>query len=234
MSRNKSLKKTDENQASQSNSLVESSYKMSVPAKRVMLLLLSKIHPAQQDVTTKITIQARDYSEKTGLSFAQSYRDIKNGCRELMKTIITMKDLEAKTTEECVVVSWMKHHENEGWLEATFSLWIMPHIHRMTRLGYTTIAVNEAIKFKSFNTIRLYEILMQWDSTGKRFISIEDLRHAFQIPPKSYAAFRDFRVKVIDPSVKEINEKTSWEITWEAIKTGKKITSVRFLFHKPS
>ena len=234
VSKNRFLKITDPNKASQATCLIESSYKMSVPAKRVMLLLLSQIHPAQQDVSNKITIHAQDYSKRTGLNFDQSYKDIKNGCRELMKTIITMKDAKAKTTEECVVVSWMKYHENEGWLEATFSVWIMPFIHLMARNGYTTIAINEALKFKSFHTIRLYELLMQWESTGKRYISIMDLRNAFQLPKTSYPAFKDFRVRVLEPAVKEIVAKTNWEIKWDMVKTGRKITSISFVFNKNS
>lgn len=180
----------------------------------------------------KIQIEAADYAERTGISLDRSYKDIKNGCRELMKTIITTRDTKAKTTEECVVVSWMRYHDDQGWLEATFTPWIAPYIHHLTKIGYTTIAVDEAVKFSSFHTIRLYELMMQFQRTGERYITIESLRNTFQIEKKQYARWVDFSRRVIEPGVKEIEEKTNWVVIWEPVKTGRKITSLSFLFEK--
>jgi plasmid replication initiation protein len=230
MSKNKGLKPTDKNKATQSNKLIEAAYKISVPAKRVMLMLLGQIHPGQQDVSKKVRIEASDYAEKTGISLSQSYVDIKNGCSELMGTIIKTKDHSRKTTSQCVVVSWMEYHDNEGWLEATFTQWIAPYIHSLSRVGYTTIAIDEAIKFKRFYTIRLYELIMQWESTGERYIKIEDLRDAFQVEKTQYPRYSDFRRWVIEPSVSEITQKTARKIQYKAVKTGKKITSLVFSF----
>lgn len=230
MSRNKSLKKADPNSATQSNKLIEATYKMSVAAKRVMLMLLGQIHPGQQDVSKKIIITASDYSDKTGIALCQSYVDIKNGCKELMRTIITTRNQQEKSTEHCVVVSWMKYHDSEGWLEATFTPWIAPYLHSLTRIGYTTIAVDEALKFKRFYTIRLYELLMQFKKTNERHIKIESLRQIFQIEKKKYARFADFRKWVLEPSINEIENKTNWDIDWSPIKTGREITSISFIF----
>jgi len=232
VAKNKKLKTPNTSVVTQSNQLIEASYKMSVSAKRVMLMLMSQIHPGQQDISGKIRIEASDYAEKTGVCFKQSYIDIQNGCRELMGTIITTKDYVAKTTEACVVVHWMKYHENEGWLEATFTPWIAPFIHKLRGIGYKTIEINEALKFKRFYSIRLYELLMQWDLSGIRMITLEDLRLAFNIEKKAYPAFKDFRVKVLDPSVKEIEKKTKWTLKYKTKKTGNKITSFLFSFSK--
>jgi plasmid replication initiation protein len=228
----KELKKPDPGLAAQSHKLIEASYKMSVPAKRVMLMLLGQIHPGQQDVSKKIKIHASDYSERTGITIKQSYADIKNGCDELMKTIITTRHQKEKSTEKCVVVSWMKYHDYEGWLEATFTPWIAPYIHSLHRLGYKTIAIDEAVKFKRFYTIRLYELLMQFDSTGNRYIKLESLREIFQIEKSKYPKFAAFRKWVLEPSIFEINEKTKWVVSWEPKKTGKKVTSISFSFSK--
>lgn len=230
MAKNKKLKKPDPDTATQSNKLIEAAYKMSIPAKRVMLLLLGKIHPAQQDVSKKVCIYAQDYSKKTGIDLSQSYKDIKNGCEELMNTIITTRHEKKKSTEKCVVVSWMEYHDNEGWLEATFTPWIAPYIHSLARIGYTKIAISEALQFKRFYTIRLYELLMQFEVTEKRFIKLESLRDVFQIENGKYPLFSDFRKWVLEPSIREINEKTKWQISWTPQKTGKKVTSISFFF----
>lgn len=230
MSRNKKLKLANDNLATQSNELIEASYKMSVPAKRVMLMLLGHIHPCQQDISGKVRIEAKDYSDKTGVALNHAYADIKNGCRELMRTIIKTKDHVRKTTSECVVVHWMEYHENEGWLEATFTPWIAPFIHKLRDTGYKKIRIDEAVRFKRFHTIRLYELLMQWEFSGQRYIAIDDLRRVFQIEEKQYSRFADLKRWVLEPSVSELNEKTERQIQYKIVKTGRKITSISFSF----
>ena len=189
MAKNKFLKKPDTNQAAQSNELIEATYKMSVPAKRVMLMLLGEIHPGQQDISGKIRIVASDYAKKTGIDPSQSYKDIKNGCQELMGTIIETRDPKKRTTEMCVVVDWMQYHDDEGWLEATFTRWVSPYIQSLTTMGYTKIKIDEALKFQRFYTIRLYELLMQFNKTGERYIKISSLRKIFQIEKKKIFSF---------------------------------------------
>ncbi len=230
MAKNKKLKKPDVNMATQSNKLIEAAYKMSVPAKRVMLLLLGQIHPGQQDVSKKVVIHAQEYSKRTGVNLSRSYRDIKKGCEELMNTIITTRHEKKRSTEKCVVVSWMEYHDEEGWLEATFTPWIEPYIHSLARNGYTKIAITEALQFKRFYTIRLFELLMQFQKTEERFIKLESLRDVFQVEKGKYPLFSDFRKWVLVPSIKEINEKTEWLVCWEPRKTGKKVTSISFSF----
>jgi plasmid replication initiation protein len=232
MSKNKKITITNTELATQSNHLIEASYKMSVPAKRVMLMLLSEIHPLQQDVSKKIRIDAVDYAEKTGVPKKNAYRDIKKGCRELMRTIITTRDSKAKTTQECVVVNWMEYHDNEGWLDAKFTPWIAPYIHHLSKIGYTTIAVNDALRFRRFYTVRFYELLMQFVSSGERHITVDDLREKFQIEKGKYGRFIDFKRRVIKPSITEIEEKTDWLISWDVVKKGREIKSLAFVFEK--
>lgn len=232
MAKNKRLRKPDSGVATQSNLLVEASYRMSVRAKRVMLMLLGGIHPGQKEVTGKITIYASDYAEKTGVSEDQAYRDIKSGCQELMQTIIQTRDYSKKTTEMCVVVGWMRYHEDQGWLEACFTLWVAPYIHHLAKIGYTSIRVDEALKFRRFYTIRFYELLMQFKKTGDRYITVESLREILRIDESKYSRFTDFRKYVIEPSIREIEEKTDWAIDWEPVRTGRKITSITLIFEE--
>lgn len=202
---------------------------MSVPAKRVMLLLIAQIHPGQRDLTGKITIHADDYAKRVDIRPDQAYRDIKRGCRELMKTIIVMRNRAEKTTEECVIVNWMKYHEDQGWLEATFTPWVAPYLHQL-KSEYTTIRVDETLKFSRFYTVRLYELLMQWQKTGERHITVDDLRRIFELGKTQYPRFTDLRKWVLEPSINEIENKTALDVDWEPTKTGRKITSMMFVF----
>ena len=53
-----------------------------------------------------------------------------------------------------------------------------------------------------------------------------------QIEKNQYPRFTDFRRFVIEPSIKEIEKKSDWMISWEPVKKGRKITSLTFIFNK--
>jgi plasmid replication initiation protein len=77
--------------------------------------------------------------------------------------------------------------------------------------------------------IRLYELLMQWKTTGKREIEIDWLKKQFEIEDK-YAAIKDLKKRIIDPAVKDINEHSNFNVVWEQRKTGRRVTHLTFTF----
>lgn len=49
---------------------------------------------------------------------------------------------------------------------------------------------------------------------------------------KSYINYKDFRVKVLEKAQTEINELTDINIEFEPIKTGRKVTSIKFIIEE--
>ncbi|MGM0609283.1 MAG: replication initiation protein, partial [Candidatus Muiribacteriota bacterium] len=74
---------------------------------------------------------------------------------------------------------------------------------------------------------RLYEILKQYQVTGRRVIEIKELRWILNIE-NSYKQWNDLKRKVLDIAEREINEHTDLKISWKPIKTGRKITALDF------
>lgn len=99
-----------------------------------------------------------------------------------------------------------------------------PEIHR-----YTSYDMMNVIKLKPYGT-RLYELFKQFEFKGFRTIKVNDLKAMFLITDE-YPRFSNFYQKVILKSVKDINEYTDLTIPLkhiEKLKTGRKITSLRF------
>jgi plasmid replication initiation protein len=53
--------------------------------------------------------------------------------------------------------------------------------------------------------IRIYELLVQYRQIGKREISVDSLRTMLELG-KKYPLFADFKKRVIDTAVDQINE----------------------------
>lgn len=77
-----------------------------------------------------------------------------------------------------------------------------------------------ALRLKSPNQIRMYEILKQYETLGKREITVKDLRELLGIAETEYPRFERFRVKVLDSCQQALKEITDISYTYERGKTG--------------
>ena len=58
-----------------------------------------------------------------------------------------------------------------------------------------------------------------------------DLLNRFELP-KSYLIYANLKIKFLDKSIKEINEKTLFNISYKELKTGRKITGIQFCINE--
>lgn len=97
--------------------------------------------------------------------------------------------------------------------------------------GFKKYELKVAMEFESTYSMRFYEIL----SNQKKPINytIETLKDMFQISNK-YKLTADFIKRIIEPAKKELDEKSPYTFHYNTIKTGKKITGIRFIpIHQP-
>jgi len=96
---------------------------------------------------------------------------------------------------------------------------------------YFTYELWNALRLKSANQIRMYEILKQYEFVRERILSIDELRELLGIFPNDYSRFNNFKVRVLDACQASLEENTDIKFTYELIgKKGKggKISAVKF------
>ena len=100
---------------------------------------------------------------------------------------------------------------------------------------YLTYRLSNALRVKSPNQIRMYEILKQYEKIGSRILSVEELRRQIGIDEKEYPRFGDFKVRVLDGCQKALAKYTDIKYTYEPYgsrgKAGK-ILYLRFFVQK--
>jgi len=90
-----------------------------------------------------------------------------------------------------------------------------------------------ALRLKSSNQIRMYEILKQYEHKGERTITIEDLRAMIGIEKGSYPMYADFRKYVIDKAQAALKESTDISFTYKPIRKAKgKVSALCFAIKK--
>lgn len=93
--------------------------------------------------------------------------------------------------------------------------------------NYTKYSLIDIVNFKLKHTLKLYEYLKSVDLNVMK-IKIETLKDKLDLVGK-YEAFPEFKRRVLEPSIEEINEKTeTLNVTYTAIKDGRKVVMIVF------
>ena len=96
------------------------------------------------------------------------------------------------------------------------------------KTGYAPI--NLKLNSKSFYAHSIYEILRKWSgSKESKTIGLYELKKKLALDGK-YNVYADFRKRVLDPAIKEINNKFNMTLSYNEVKTGNKVTAIDFIF----
>jgi len=82
------------------------------------------------------------------------------------------------------------------------------------------------LQFKSEYSKRIYMLLSQWKSAGKKLYSVDELRNMLAVP-NSYR-YNDFKKRVIAKAEAELKEKGDIFFTFSEQKQGRKVTHILF------
>lgn len=137
-----------------------------------------------------------------------------------------------------------KKHLRMGWISSAlldedndtvtvrFDANISQYIFFNLDTGKFTATVREIIlPMKSTYGILMYLYLLSRKSLGrKQKISLEELRRRMGCMEK-FEAYKDFRINVIEPALEDINTYSDIKISYEAVKTGRRVTDILFTYH---
>ena len=91
--------------------------------------------------------------------------------------------------------------------------------------------MRQIAKLSSAYSIRFYELLVQFKSTGERYITLDKLKERLEIS-NQYSRFYNFKKRILEPSIKDINNNTDLFVDWDINKKGRLIKGLVFIFEK--
>lgn len=211
--------------------LAKAAHGLSLKQKRLIMYAVSKLDSvAEQPPQIVVKVSAQDYAKEMGLAPGNAYRDLQEATDKLFGRYISIA-FDTPNGREVEKIHWVssaKYQSGQGCVEIRFTPELSPYITRLTGGNYISYKLNKAIDLRSIYSWRLLELFMQWPDTKRLFITLEDFRHALEIPDKYLYA--DIRIHCIEKSVKELREKVNLEIKWEPVKEGRAVKSLRFIW----
>ena len=209
------------------NKLIESRHKMTMAERRFVLWNIAQV--SRDDTSFKpFEIGVRDYFDMVGLKQTSNpYEVVMKMHDRLTQRNIGIEYIDKKGRTAFAYYPWFSELIYEdGRIYSLLNLKLVPFLLQLKE-QFTTIALEQAMILDGFYTGRVYDLLVQYKTIGSRSLSAEFLRDRFQITDK-YKQFRDFRLYVVDPALKEINEKTDLHVDYELVKEGRKYTGFNF------
>ena len=222
-------------QVNVSNDLVTAAHGLTLGEKRVVMGCVAQLDSLRlESGRYKVKMSALDFAATFKIEPQTAYEQLKAVSsrlyeRSIKRVINTPKGKKISTHRW---VSSVTYHEGEGWIELGFSHEATPYLVAL-RGCHTSYKLEQASALRSVYSWRLLEILMQFKGTGLVRTPIEDFYHAMEVPETYRKNFKDLRNRVIEPAVKELQEKDHWIIEWKGTKRGgRKITGLEFNFKR--
>jgi len=212
-----------------SNLLTEAGYKLSLNEQRLVLSAISKLDGRKPfPKIGEFTITAIEFSSTFKIPIKQAYETLDNAASRLYERDIKTFDRKGNSRERFRWVDCVKYWDGEGKVTLNFSSKITPYLTLLHK-QMTTYDLNQIIKLNSAYAIRFYELLIQFKSTGKRFITLEKLKERLELT-EQYSRFYNFKTRIIEPSIDNINKFTDIYVSWDTVKKGRNITGLNFNF----
>ena len=179
-----------------------------------------------------LRIDALRYADVFGTTRQNAYIRMKEAEETLFNRRFSFFDEDGKLVKSRWI-SQVKYLDNEGAIEIVFTPAVVQGISRINGVKefFTQYLLSQTAQLKSVYSSRLYELLIQWKSTGKTpIINLEDFRAQLGIEENQYKLMSDFKKRVLDLAINDINEKTDIKVTYQQHKKGRSISGFSFNF----
>lgn len=180
-------------------------------------------------------ITINELSEILNVPTSNIYRDIDDITDDIISNPVYVREIKDGRTIGFIKIPWVTRCEYKADIGVAIKLneELKPFLINLKE-HYTQYTLGEVLAMKSVYAIRIFEILqskMMSNNVPRNGInivlSVQELRECCDCEDK-YKAFGDFKKRVVDKAVSEINRVTYYDLTFSYQKKGRSVTAIDF------
>jgi len=184
--------------------------------------------------------KVKDFKELTGLKRKDLYWAVKESLKELLEKPIYIPKGKDESDNSFLMLNWVasaEYKEGEGIVEFEISNKLRPYLLEAQK-KFLKYRLENILSLRSSYSIRMYEILKDWFEMYNRYghkaevppKSIEEFRQMLEIPRSyQYGNSSGIKKRILEKAKKELAEHTDIIFDYEEIKTGRKVTHLKFI-----
>lgn len=213
-----------------SNALIQKSrFSLSTQQQKIVLYLISKISP-YDDEFKLYDIFIPDFCRICGIDSNNggNYASIRKMVKDLTDKSVWVTLEDGRET----VVRWIERpyiDPGKGVISIKLDELMKPFL-LFLKDNFTKYDLLYALHFKSKYTIRLYELFQSVHYHDFEpytcVFDVEELK--MRCDGSTYPEYRDFKRRILEPSIREINQYSEKNVSYREIKQGRKVLAVEF------
>jgi plasmid replication initiation protein len=199
-------------------------FQLSTQEQKILLYLISKIKPKDKEFKS-YEFNLAEFCNVCGIDMdnGKNYINLKSTLKKLSD-----KSMWIKMDEKEILLRWLNDVEisrNSGIIEVQFQEKMKPFLLEIKK-NFTQYELLYILGMQSQYSIRLYEILKSYEYKKNIVFEIEDLKRT--LIADTYKLYGDFKRRVLEPAMTEINNLSDIRIAYEPVKQGRKYNKISF------
>ena len=214
------------------NQLNSALQNLSLPEIRIVQLAIVDARETNTGLSTDkpLRIDALRYAEMFETTRQNGYKRMKEAEETLFNRRFSYIDDEGKVIKSRWIQQ-VRYLDDEGAIELVFTLAVVNGISRINGAEdfFTSYLLEQTASMDSIYSVRLYELLVQWKTAKQTpMFELEKFRDQLGVEISEYKAMCDFKKRVLQVAINEINEKSDIKISYEQVKKGRSIAGFKF------
>lgn len=228
------------------NALIQQSrFSLSLIEQKTVAYICSMIKPATVETRSKIcpdspwqldyTFDIQTYCKICRIDWDNggNYAYIKKTLQQLRNKSMWLSMSDGSE----ILVGWLakaRTNKKSGVVTVRIDEDLAPYLFDLKK-RFTQYQLFNILGMSSAFSIRLYELLKSYAFQKSVLFDIDELKNLLMVQDvKSYHRFPDFRRYVIEIAMREINEMTDLQISYETMTKGRKVIKIKFVLSTKS
>jgi hypothetical protein len=209
----------------QANGLVTARYTLPLAEQRLILTMIAKIQPDDEDFKP-YRISVGDLAEFIGVAKGSAYLECKKITENLLKRVLSIQE-----PDGLLQVNWVssaKYIDGTGMVNLSFDPLLKPYLLKLQG-NFTSCKLEMLLSFKSQYTMRMYNVLKQYEWRKKeQEIELELLREMLGLHKDQHTEYSNLKKNILKPVQKELAEKADLTFEFNEIKYGRRVGAINF------
>lgn len=209
------------------NRIVSACYQLTLNEQRLILTAIAKVKYGEK-IPFDIDITAHEFL-KTFPDVGE--QNVHEALNEAVNRLFDRK-IRVENPIEINEFRWIDgkttYKKRESRIKFSFSRQIIPYLEDLQQ-KFTKYRLGDVCSLKSIHSIRIFEMLTQFENTGYLLLEVDKFKERMGIAEK-YTDFSDMKRRVIDVAIKELNSKSTLNISYKIERVGRTANKIAFTF----
>jgi plasmid replication initiation protein len=213
-----------------SNKFIEASYRLGLVEAKIILKLASLI---KRDDKTFVDyhIPAHTLMKEIGLG-ERNNDDLMQATENLVSKVASIEESDGILQVSFLAsAKYYKRGPKRGMIRFRFDPSLKPYLLQLKE-KFTAFRLENTLNLRSVYSIRVYELLKQYENLGERKISLQEFRKRLELKKTEYSLYANFKNRVILPAQRELKQKTDISFEFEEIKEGRSVAELKFFIYR--